>query len=224
MHTKYPVFIVVGDKSLRRLLVDSLRQERCRPTPFATGADFLDALEFLEPGVALVDLQLPDIAGMSVLERLHSHRRDVACIMTGANADIQIAVQAIKQGADDFLEQPFVKGSVCATIREVAAQLRERISSEERRRSASSCINKLSKRELDVFRQFEIDHDNQTVAEKLHMSVRTVEKYRSTIMKKCGTRSFFEALLLCGSAHGDDASSCEDMPRCNPPAQSDHPS
>lgn len=224
MNSKYPVFIITAESGLRRDLVYTLRQERVRATPFASGTDFLKALDFIEPGVALLDLQLPDMTGMAVLDKIRSGRRDVGVIMISAKANIRIAVQAMKHGADDFLEQPLLHDLLLATIKEAAFALTTRISSEARRRTATSCTERLSKRELEVFRWLEVEHDNQKVADKLHMSVRTVEKYRSTIMKKCGTKSFLEALLLCGTTMTDETGDCGEPSRGGSRSIPSHPS
>ncbi len=207
MGAKCPVFIVVGDASIRQHLVKTLRAEQYQPTPFASGRDFLEALHYLPPGVALVELQLPDRNGMDVLEHLLSERKDITVIMTAAHAEIRKAVQAIKRGADDFIEQPFSQHLLLDTIAQASSLLRARTEYQHDKDYAEYCLGKLTKREIDILRALEVNKNNQLTADQLQLSLRTVETYRSRIMKKCGVTKFSDAISICSLSSNSQKSS-----------------
>lgn len=200
MRIKCPVFIVVSDAKIRRHLVKTLRAEGYPSTPFANGSDFLEALTFLPPGVALVEMQLPEKNGMLVLEQLRAQRKDIPLIMTSACADIRKAVQAIKKGADDFIDQPFSEDQLFETIEQASSLLPSRAEWQQRKDQAETCLQSLTKREIDILRALEINKSNQVTADQLRLSVRTVETYRSRIMKKCGVTKFADVISTIGTA------------------------
>ena len=181
---------------IRRDVVAILRAHRYAPTPFASGSDFLDAAHFISPGIAIVDMDLPDMSGLMVLQELLNRRKDIPVIMTCARADIRAAVQTIKRGADDFLEQPFNEAELLATIENSQLLLNDRISVQNDRIKSDIILNRLSSREMDVLHELAISGDNYRTALKLNLSVRSVETYRFRIMRKCGASKFFDVVTM----------------------------
>lgn len=196
MSVKYPVFIVVGDAGTRRSLVELLRAEQYPATPYAAGSDFLEALVHLPAGVAIVDLFLPDRTGIEILTQLVFKRTDIPVIVTSAQANIQTAVQVIKQGADDFLEQPVSKELLLETIEQASNLLGPRSAIQKEKDRAEACLQQLTKRELDILRSLELNKSNEAAADELNLSIRTIETYRTRIMKKCGVTRFSDAISI----------------------------
>ena len=196
MNAGCPVYIVDHDAISRRHLVTMLRRHDYRPTAFVGGKDFLDALSFLNSGIAILELRLPDISGLAVLEQIRHARLDILSIGTTACADIRTAVQAIKKGANDFLEKPFEDVALMAMIQEMVSLLNHKQSTTKLLNDANADKPKLSPREMEVIRALEYGGDNGAAADQLHLSVRTIESYRSRIMKKLGVRKFADAMML----------------------------
>ncbi|PJG46194.1 hypothetical protein CAF53_18485 [Sphingobium sp. LB126] len=181
----------------RRHLVSMLRSHGHVPTPFSTGTDFLEASHFLHPGIAVLDVHLPDMPGLLTLQELLSRRRDIPIIMTSTGADIRVAVQTIKKGADDFVEQPVDDQILLETIDNTALLLEERIDLQKEKIRVEIFLDRLSKREFDVLKELANHDDNYSVAKKLNLTVRSIETYRSRIMRKCGTSKFADAVSMC---------------------------
>src|SRR3546814_3042078 len=76
MNPGCPVYIVDHDSRLRQDLVRILRREGFAPVPFSCGADFIEALDFLAPGIALMELHLADMAGAALQQDLSSRRSE----------------------------------------------------------------------------------------------------------------------------------------------------
>ena len=202
MSARCPVFIILSDADMRRLLVKKLSAQGYQPTPFANGADFVGSLDYLPSGVALVDLQSPETSGTTLLEVLLSRRRDIPLILTAARTDIRTVVQAIKKGADDFLEQPFSDEVLLSTLGQACSLLPARSVWQQRKIDAENCLRNLTAKEREILQAARIDPDNRIIADRFHLSLRTVETYRTRIIKKCGVRRFAEAISLCDLAQG----------------------
>jgi len=196
MDTGCSVYIVDSDAKVRQHLVKLLRRQHYKPTPFATGGDFVEALGFLAPGISVIDLRLCDRDGMDVLWETHAKRLDIIPIVTAAGADIRTAVQAIKGGAEDFLEKPIEDEVIIQVLARFAPELNSKINLYAERFDAAKKLSTLSEKELNVMVSLLRDRDNGKVAEHFRISVRTVEAYRTRIMKKIGVKRFSDVLLL----------------------------
>ncbi|ANI78659.1 response regulator transcription factor [Sphingobium sp. EP60837] len=198
-----PVFIVLSDGDMRRALVKKLSALGYQPTPFVNGSDFVQSLSFLPAGVCIVDLDLPDMKGTAVLEDLLSTRRDIPLIMTSSTADMRTVVQVIKKGADDFIEQPFSDKILLATIEQACSLVPARAERHQEKIRAKNCLQSLTAREIDILQAAQTEADNRVIADRFHLTLRTVETYRARIMKKCGVRRFSEAVSMCSLVRED---------------------
>jgi len=61
---------------------------------------------------------------------------------------------------------------------------------------AEACLQQLTKREIDILRSLELNKSNETAADELNLSIRTIETYRTRIMKKCGVTKFSDAISI----------------------------
>ncbi|WP_176596184.1 MULTISPECIES: response regulator transcription factor [Sphingobium] len=195
MNPGCPVYIVDHDSKMRQYLVRVLRRERFEPRPFSCGADFIESLDFLAPGIALVELRLADMDGVAVQEALLSRRLDMPLIVMTASPDIPTAVDVIKRGAADFLEKPFAESLLLKMLAHVRPVLERRVEIQRRREIAAAHLESLTKRELDIVRALGSSRSNRDVANALHISVRTVEMHRASIIKKFGVKRFSEIIL-----------------------------
>jgi DNA-binding NtrC family response regulator len=101
------VLLIDDEAALVRSLGFALKAEGYQPHGAHSGAEGLAALAAVEPSVVLLDLRLPDMSGMEVLERLRVDRPDLPVIMISAHGDTRAAVKAVKMGAADYLTKPF---------------------------------------------------------------------------------------------------------------------
>lgn len=104
----YPVYVVDDDDGIRSLICELCGDRDMPSRAFATGEDFLDALDSLEPGCVLLDMRLPRRSGLQVQTEMKSRGRSFPVIAITGYADVDMAVESMKLGAVDFLEKPFV--------------------------------------------------------------------------------------------------------------------
>jgi DNA-binding NtrC family response regulator len=101
------VLVIDDDQAIRLLLTRLLAREPIEVQTAEGGGAGLRMADEIGPDVVLVDLRLPDLDGLSVLEALKARHADAAVIMMTAFGQIENAVEAMRRGATDFLEKPF---------------------------------------------------------------------------------------------------------------------
>lgn len=189
------VFILDGDPKVRRHLVRFLRAHSFEAVPFASGTDFVEALNYLSPGICLIGQDCGDMGGMAVLDAARAMRQDILFVMTAEHATIPLAVRAIKAGAADFMEKPFDDGLLLKILANLEPELKRRVDLVRKHKGHEKSVLALNQRECAVMNALLKYSDNGTAADKLHISIRTVESYRSRIIKKMRARNFADALM-----------------------------
>jgi two-component system, repressor protein LuxO len=121
VHSSNPlVFLVEDSLTLAALYREYLRNEPYDLVHFSLGQPVLAELERVLPQVVLLDLELPDIPGMEILRHINERHLPCTVIVVTAHGSVDIAVEAMRQGAFDFLTKPFDSKRLCATVRNAA--------------------------------------------------------------------------------------------------------
>lgn len=190
------VYIVDDETIIRRSIGFLLSDAGYACRPFAGGPDLIEALAYLEPGCVLLDVNMPEMSGLEVQDRINIMRSDMAVIFMTGIGDVPMAVQAIKKGAVNFIEKPFDDDHLVEMVDEAQSRLTRRIEASSRNIDAVARLAMLTPREMDVVRGL-LDHgSNKSVAYGLRLSPRTVEMHRANIMRKVGARNFASVVRL----------------------------
>ncbi|MGK2908626.1 MAG: response regulator transcription factor [Sphingobium sp.] len=190
------VYIVDDDSMVRRSLSFSLNTAGFETRAFVSGSDFLDEVGHLPAGCVLLDVRMPDMDGISVLDELSKKSAlHPAVIMTG-HGDIETAVRAMKLGADDFIEKPFNDADLLEVLEALFARLPARLEAEAKRTMAQTSVATLTAREKELLQGLMAGLSNKAVATWLGISVRTVEMHRSNLMSRLGVNTFAELVRI----------------------------
>jgi CheY-like chemotaxis protein len=111
------VHVVDDDEAVRDSLQSMLEASGYRAHVWASGVDLLKALAGLEPGCLVVDVRMPEMDGVTLLNELRARNVKLPVIVITGHGDIAIAVQAMKAGAADFIEKPFARELIVESIR-----------------------------------------------------------------------------------------------------------
>ncbi len=191
------VYVVDDDSLVRRSTIFFLTSTDIAARPFASGSDFLDTISDLAPGCVLLDLRMPDIDGMQMLERIGLQKlQRFPTIMITGHGDISTAVQAMQLGAIDFLEKPYSEDALVAALERAFAHLSRTAGAASERERAQRLAAKLSPREAEVLRGLISGRPNKVIAHELNLSVRTVEMHRGKVMERLGVSTFSEAMRI----------------------------
>lgn len=191
------IIIVEDDGAYAESLASLVTAMGFRPRIHATARDFLDNHSGDDVGCILLDLKLPDIDGLSVLESLRAASRLTPVIVLTGHADVPSAVKAMRNGVVAYLQkQSFSETALWEAIHQAIALDGQQRQADKRRTAIESQISLLNEPELEVLKLLVAGHDHTTIAEQLQVSRRTVENRRARLMKKLGVSTFPELVRL----------------------------
>ena len=194
------VYVVDDDDAIRRSAGFMLKTSGFRVRTFESGVQLLKEVRSLEPGCILLDIRMPEMDGLDVQRALRDEGVSLPVVIMTGHGDVNIAVQAMKAGAVDFIEKPFEKPMLLDALEQAQSRLTEDAVSSKRAEEARVRLNVLTPRELDVLRGLTQGLPNKTIAYDLGISPRTVEIHRANLMEKLGARSLSDALRLAFAA------------------------
>lgn len=205
MKNRGTVYVVDDDVIIRKSIGLILKSAGFAPYPFASGADFLDAIHYLEMGCVLLDMHMPGLTGLDVQDKLLELGSDMpVVIMTGAG-NVPMAVITIKRGAVDFIEKPINETLLIRTLEEAFSLLEKNKSKAKAAKRVRDLVAVLSAREVEVLKFLAAGKLNKEIAFDIGLSVRTVEMHRGNLMRKLGIHTVAEALQIAMDANFRDS-------------------
>ncbi len=158
----------------------------------AEGEAFLAAYRPGETGCVLLDIRMPGLSGIEVLERMQQMDGEVPVIVFTGHADVPLAVRAMRLGAFDFIEKPYSDSLLLERVQRALGQRRRRRERELAVQKTREAFERLSPRERQVLAHVLEGHSNKRIAEALCLSVKTIEVHRASLMQKMDARSLAE--------------------------------
>jgi len=183
------VHIVDDEEAVRNSLAFLLATAGFAVRVHQSATEFLKIAPDVTNGCLITDLRMPDIDGVELLRLLKAADAMLPAIVVTGHGDVQMAVEAMKNGAIDFIEKPFSDEVLIDSIGRAAARAAERVQSAAATEAIRQRIDALSERERQVMRGVVAGHQNKTIATELGISPRTVEVYRAGLMSKMQARS-----------------------------------
>jgi RNA polymerase sigma factor (sigma-70 family) len=193
------VFIVDDDTAVRDSLGLLLSVHGYRTALFASGEDFLGAWNPGWAGCLVCDIRMPGIDGL----KLQSHLLELGCtlpviIITG-HGDVGLARQAFKANASDFLEKPIDDKKLISAIEEAFSRVSSIRDDEFRRHENLQAMERLTSREREVLDHVVAGCRNGDIAQKLGISVRTVEVHKARLMGKLGVNNIADLVRIAAT-------------------------
>jgi len=190
------VHVVDDDEAVRRSLAFLLMAEDFNVREYESAAELLDGVPDGIPGCIITDARMPDIDGIEFLRRLKARGQSVPVILITGNADLPMAIWAMKEGAVDFIEKPFQDDVILAAVRDAMQGLEQRNLRNARISDARARVSELTDRERQIMDGLVAGKANKVIAGDLGISTRTVEIHRAHVMTKLGIRSLPELVRL----------------------------
>jgi two-component system, LuxR family, response regulator FixJ len=190
--TTATVFIVDDDPGIRESLPVLMETAGLKAECFASAEAFLDACDHDQEGCLLLDVRMPGLSGLQLQVELARRKIGLPVIFLTAYADLATGVDAMKQGAMDFLTKPVNGALLLQRVQAALAVHREQRRTDNARQSLLSRLQKLSCRERDVLALALTGTTSREIAERLRISLRTVEGHRARIYLKTGSASLLE--------------------------------
>ena len=204
------VHLVDDDEAIRRSASFMLRTSGYVVKTYPSGIELLAVGRDLPPGVILMDVRMPQMDGLEVQRALRGNGVLLPVIVMTGHGDVTVAVEAMKNGAVDFIEKPFEKKVLIAAIDEGFARIEQTGRRRARAEEARVRLEALTPREREVLEGLARGHPNKTIAYDLGISPRTVEIHRANVMQKLEVPSLSDALRIAFAAGlGDEEDESE---------------
>lgn len=184
--------IVDDDASVRDALVYMLEQEGFDTVAYASAEEFLVNDMPSRPGVVVLDVRMPGMSGTRLQDEMIARRIDTPIIFLTGHGDVDMAVKALRKGAYHFLQKPVDTDELVRTLRECLEKTRRGLTAEE----AREAIGLLTPRERQIAKLLLQGVPNHGIAERLNLSVRTVENHRTSLYRKLRVNSLEELKSL----------------------------
>lgn len=156
---------------------------------FKSAEDFLNAKDIERPSILISDIHLPSQSGVELYKELLKRSIDIPVIFISGESTIQQSVDAMKQGAIEFLVKPF-------DINDLLNAIDKSINIEIKRMNLKLLLKRLSPRENEVYKLLIEGLNNSELMVKLNLSLPTIKQYKSEVMRKLEVKTLFELISL----------------------------
>jgi two-component system, LuxR family, response regulator FixJ len=190
------IFIVDDDPLVDTALTTALNGEGFSVVNFVEGETFLSAARTRTPGCVVIDTYLPGCPGIDVLKRLDAPHYPAPVLVMSRRHDIPTAVDAIRNGAQDFIEKPFDPAAVAARIRDAIDAWQQDHNEDSPLARVFPGHERLTAREREVLEQIASGASNKETGRDLGISPRTVEVHRARIMDKLAAKNAADLMRI----------------------------
>lgn len=190
------VLLVDDNEAFRNSTAWLLEGANIQVQAFESGTALLASLESMSalPACCIVtDMRMPGLNGLELMDVLHKHHVNMPVILITGHGDIPLAVEAMRRGAASVLEKPFDGELLVATIHAALAEPGARLKNPAEARVK---LDRLTPRERQVMDMVCLGHPSKTIADKLSISVKTVELHRANITAKLEIKSVQELVRI----------------------------
>ena len=194
------IFVVDDDPSMLSAIRRVLMSANFEVEGYASGAALLEDARLDHPQCLLLDMLMPGMSGLEVQAALNQRQVRVPIIFITGHAEVPIAVEAMRQGAFDFIEKPFGNDDLIVRVRRAIKMNCQRQQQALLRQEAVSRLMSLTARENEVLQLIVSGKTSKEVARALGGSHRTVDIHRGRIMKKTATSTLAGLVRLCDAA------------------------
>ena len=186
---KITIHLIEDDVSQRDSIKSLLAFKGFITKTYSTANDFLKTLPFERPAIVIADIQLPGISGVDLHRILLKKNINPPIIFISGEASIQESIDAMKQGAIEFLVKPFEIDTLIAAVNNA-------IKIELKEINLNFLLKNLSPREFEVYNLLLQGLNNQELIDKLHLSLPTVKQYKSEVMRKLKVNTLSKLIEL----------------------------
>ena len=197
------VYVVDDDDGMRRALSLLLNTVGYKTAAFASPREFLDRVKTDAAGCLVLDIRMPGMSGLELQQHLNRMGSMLPVIFVTGHGDVPMAVQAMKEGAFEFVQKPFRDQDLLDRINHALELDKENRSSLALRADVLQRFESLTPREKQVMQLVVDGAANKVIAIDLGLSERTVEIHRAKVMEKMGARSVAHLVKLQMSLSSD---------------------
>lgn len=186
------VFVVDDDEAMRDSIACLLESVHLPCRMFGDASAFLEFCDARQMGCILLDIRMPGISGMELLEKLRAKGVSLPVIIITGHGDVPLAVRALKLGAFDFVQKPFNAHDLLDRVHAALQQVQENRQKNQKLDSLRSHFDTLTAREREIMELVVAGNPSKVIGMKLGISLRTVDIHRANLMRKLDVHSIAE--------------------------------
>jgi FixJ family two-component response regulator len=197
------VFFVDDDRETREAVASLLESASLNVQTYATAEDFLEIEDLERPGCLVLDIRMPGMGGIRLLEVLRSRNIEIPAIVLTGHGDVPIAVRTLKLGVLAFLEKPLNPHILLAKTFEALLEDAGRRRKHKQAEALHQRLATLTAREWELLEMVTSGQSSKQIAAKLRISIKTVTNHRSHLMSKTGATNAADLarLRMLASVH-----------------------
>jgi len=189
------VFVVDDDAAVRDSIKELVESVNLQAEVYESALAFLYAFDPRRPGCLVLDVRMAEMSGLVLQDRLNMMQASIPVIVITGHGDVPMAVQAMRNGAVDFIQKPYreqaLLDSVNAALNRDAAARRSTSAADDFEERLAS----LTEREREVLDQVLSGSTSKQIARELDVSPRTVEAHRKNLLRKLEIGTVKELML-----------------------------
>ncbi|MFM9966619.1 MAG: response regulator transcription factor [Planctomycetaceae bacterium] len=190
------VFVLDDEPAVCDSLRDLLESEHYLVQTFDSPTKFLQTMTSRSNACLILDLKMPEINGLDVLQALTLRKPKLPTIVLTANAEVPSIVTAMKSGAVNLLEKPCSDQQLLNAVRDALAQSEPHREQPVSGESVAAKLSKLSQREREILKELVAGHNVKQIAMQLGTSPNTVRNQRGSIVEKMEANSMADLVRM----------------------------
>lgn len=191
------VYLVDDSSDVRLHLGDLLRRLGYSVSTFSSAEEFFNAPPSRGPSMVLMDMRMPGVNGLAAQARLTEGDRALPVVFISGESNLHEAIDAMKQGAIDFLCKPFGKEALVKAVDRALEVDRDQQATRRRLEALERKISGLSAREREIFLLMLQGHPNRDIAEITGVQAGTIKKHRAAVLEKMEVETTADLMDLC---------------------------
>jgi FixJ family two-component response regulator len=190
------IILIDDDDSVRQGLELMLINLGYTVHAFSNAAHFFENTPNVAPCVMVCDMNMPRMTGVELQTELVNQGCSMPIIFISGRASVEQSIQAMKQGAAEFLTKPFTMDELLKAIKHGFELELKSIQNTLKRHALNEQLQKLSPREREVFYLLAKGYNNTEILTTLDISLPTTKQYKSEVMRKLNLNSLSELIAL----------------------------
>ncbi len=178
------VYVLEDDPTMGKWYTGLLQSIGVNVAVYPTGQEFLNMVHPSDSACAVMDMILPDMTGLAVLEKMHEKGIWLPVIFASGYGDVGTAVQAMKAGAEDFLEKPLKAQAFLDAVQKALSKSHQSHQLKPANQEIQGLMARLTPREREVLELIMAGMSNKEMAKKIGVSPRTIEVHRANLYSK----------------------------------------
>ena len=192
-----PLIAVVDDEpDVCDAIAMTLKSTGFRAAAYTDPSAFLEDVARLDAECILLDVRMPHVSGLEVQQALEARGVDIPVVFVSGHGDIPMAVSAVRAGALQFLEKPFLQQALVDAVLEAVAEARRRRADRAVTETLRARVSSMSPRERQVAEAVATGKSAEAIGRQLRLSRRTIEMHKLRAMRRLGVSASTEMTRL----------------------------